>query len=104
MQIVTVGDKTFIGTVESDKRGVTIVDSIQIATDQLTEGNYAKYLQAKNVGQLTNINVQGQASFQTRDLTAEEVLITKNLDGIFDQVKKTAIKQLENNYFARAIG
>lgn len=104
MQVIKVGKTVYIGTLKVAKDSTVLTKALKISGEAVTTTQYGLYLKAKNVGELVDVELMGQQSFERRNLTEEEVLITKHLDGLFAQVEKTAVKQLVNTYFDKAVG
>jgi hypothetical protein len=101
LSVITIDGKDYLGVVKTEKDHVEIKD-VMGCKDGFSTKTLRGYLKYKNLDKLKVLTHRGETTFIERKLTNEELTEFFYLDKIFEQSKKDALKQLENDMFEKA--
>jgi hypothetical protein len=94
LSIIKIGSYSYYGIVQREKSQTTITDAVQMSGVGLKE-----YVAKINLGDTKTITVGGGETFTTESLSVDEKLQLKMYIEKFTEVKKMAIKKIENDIF-----
>lgn len=101
MQVVTLNNKVYLAERVEEN---TAFGAFGISnTKQLTLKDFKGYVQAENLGELTNISF-GNAVFMSRGLTTIENGAYTMVATAMDEARKTAVPSLENARLDQLLG
>ena len=88
MKVITVNGTQYVAANIATEKGVTSIEgAMQFGGSELTGGTISSYLQSRNVGALSNMQLNGMQSYTTRDLTAAENIAVKHAEAQFNLAK-----------------
>lgn len=100
MKVVKVDGNVFLGNfAEGVLSEAMEVNGSRGSLTADVRGQLGKYVMARNVGKLMEMQVGTHSAVASRDLTAEENIVLATAEQNLEVAKTQAVRNLENEYF-----
>jgi len=103
MKHIQYNNQYFLGSITTNEDGTVVVSDAVEVGGVVTDADVAEYIQRLNDGELTVVQIHGQAAYVIKELKPEIVDKFKVYSGIMDRSIKKAEKVYQNYRFRKEL-